>query len=60
MLAGARRPIVLVRRRPEAALAAAVAPANRYVGLMLPYTPIHHLLCERFGRADCADQRQCV
>ncbi len=49
VLAGVRRPIVLVRRHPEAALAAAVAPFNRYIGLMLPYTPIHHLLCERFG-----------
>lgn len=49
VLAGARRPIVLVRRRSDAALAQAVAPGNRYIGLMLPYTPIHHLLCERFG-----------
>ncbi|HYC21884.1 MAG TPA: carbamoyltransferase HypF [Candidatus Bathyarchaeia archaeon] len=45
LLGGARRPIVLVSRRADAPLAAAVAPGNRCVGLMLPYTPLHHLLC---------------
>jgi hydrogenase maturation protein HypF len=48
-LASARRPIVLVRRRPDAPLAGAVAPGNRSVGLMLPYTPLHHLLCRSVG-----------
>ena len=41
-------PIVLVRRRtdrPEAvALGDAVAPGNPLVGVMLPYSPLHHLL----------------
>ncbi|GAA4228135.1 carbamoyltransferase HypF [Actinomadura meridiana] len=44
LLSGARRPIVLARRRPGASLAGAVAPGNGSVGLMLPYTPLHHLL----------------
>ncbi|MGW3770061.1 carbamoyltransferase HypF [Actinomadura verrucosospora] len=44
LLTGPRRPIVLARRRPGAALADAVAPGNRSVGLLLPYTPLHHLL----------------
>ncbi|MDL4774326.1 carbamoyltransferase HypF [Actinomadura xylanilytica] len=44
LLTGPRRPIVLLRRRPGAALAGAVAPGDRTVGLMLPYTPLHHLL----------------
>ena len=48
-LSGARRPIVLVRRHPQAPLAAAVAPGNRFVGVMLPYTPLHHLLCAALG-----------
>jgi len=38
------RPIVLVLRRDGAGLADEVAPDNPYVGLMLPYTPLHHLL----------------
>jgi len=44
LLAGARRPIVLLRRRVEASLSAAIAPGNRHLGVMLPYTPLHHLL----------------
>lgn len=39
-----RRPIVLLPRKPGAAVAASVAPANRQLGLMLPYTPLHELL----------------
>ncbi len=52
LLAGGRRPIVLVRRRvpPDAPLAFAVAPGNRSLGLMLPYTPLHHLLARGLGR----------
>jgi hydrogenase maturation protein HypF len=38
------RPIVLVPRRERAGLAGEVAPDNPYLGLMLPYTPLHHLL----------------
>ncbi|HEY2853758.1 MAG TPA: carbamoyltransferase HypF [Gemmatimonadaceae bacterium] len=48
MLSGRERPIVLVRRRSDAAVAPAVAPRHRDLGLMLPYTPLHHLLL-----ADC-------
>ncbi len=44
VLASWRRPIVLLPRRPEAPVAPAVAPGNRSLGLMLPYTPLHHLL----------------
>jgi hydrogenase maturation protein HypF len=44
MLASPRRPIVLLARRPEAAVAGPVAPGNRSLGVMLPYTPLHHLL----------------
>ncbi len=41
------RPIVLLRRRPHnnaAPVAEAVAPGSPLLGLMLPYSPIHHLL----------------
>jgi hydrogenase maturation protein HypF len=41
-----RRPIVLLRKKPEPLVAAAVAPRNPFLGIMLPYTPLHHLLLE--------------
>ncbi len=47
LLAGIRRPIVLLPARPEPVarqLASAVAPGNPDLGVMLPYTPIHTLL----------------
>jgi hydrogenase maturation protein HypF len=50
LLASSRRPIVLLPRRPRAGVAAAVAPGNRQLGLMLPYTPLHHLLLAEVGR----------
>lgn len=44
------RPIVLVRRQMKSPLTNAVAPGLANVGLMLPYSPLHHLLLEAFGR----------
>ena len=44
LLASPQRPIVLVRRRPGTAVSARVAPDNPRLGLLLPYTPLHHLL----------------
>jgi hydrogenase maturation protein HypF len=44
LLASSRRPVVLLPRLPGSGLAEAVAPGNRQLGLMLPYTPLHHLL----------------
>jgi hydrogenase maturation protein HypF len=46
-LSGRRRPIVLLPKKAD--LADAVAPGNRRIGLMLPYTPLHHLLLEATG-----------
>ncbi|MGH4019473.1 MAG: carbamoyltransferase HypF [Pseudonocardiaceae bacterium] len=44
LLESRRRPIVLAPRHPDAPVAPEVAPGNRQLGLMLPYTPLHHLL----------------
>jgi len=44
LLSGAIRPVVLVPRREDAPVAAAVADGLDTLGLMLPYTPVHHLL----------------
>ncbi len=45
-LTSRRAPIVLVRRRREARIAPEVAPGNAHLGLLLPYTPVHHLLLD--------------
>jgi hydrogenase maturation protein HypF len=50
LLACSARPIVLVRRRATAPVADEVAPGCRDLGIMLPYTPLHHLLLEAVGR----------
>lgn len=44
VLSSPARPIVLLRRRPDAPVVDAVAPGSPLIGLMLPYSPIHHLL----------------
>jgi hydrogenase maturation protein HypF len=50
-LRDASRPIVLIPVHSAVPLAAAVAPGLDEVGLMLPYSPLHHLLMEDFGAA---------
>jgi len=44
LLTSPERPIVIVPKRPGNSIASEVAPRNRYFGVMLPYTPLHHLL----------------
>jgi hydrogenase maturation protein HypF len=51
LLRSRERPIVLLRRRPGAPVAESVAPGTPWLGLMLPYTPLHHLLVADAGRA---------
>jgi hydrogenase maturation protein HypF len=51
LLASRACPIVLTRRRMDAPLARSVAPDTPWIGVMLPYTPLHHLLLEGFGGA---------
>lgn len=48
LLTSHQKPIVLLKQRPQIALARSVAPRNSRLGLMLPYTPLHCLLLEPF------------
>lgn len=49
-LESAAAPIVLLEKRPDAAeLAEDVAPGLPWIGAMLPYTPLHHLLMRELG-----------
>lgn len=50
LLCSPQAPIVLARKRRDAVLADAVAPGNPYLGVMLPATPLHHLLVASLGR----------
>lgn len=49
LLCSSRRPIVLLRKRVPQRLADGVAPENPFLGVMLPYTPLHHLLLRAMG-----------
>jgi hydrogenase maturation protein HypF len=49
LLEGRERPVVLARRLPEADVAPGVAPGRRELGVMLPYSPLHHLLMAEVG-----------
>jgi len=44
LLTSVRRPVVLLQKKAGSNLSEAVSPNNRYVGVMLPYTPLHQLL----------------
>ena len=50
LLESAERPIVLLPLLPESSLAPSVAPGLSWVGVMTPYTPLHHLLLEAVRR----------
>ncbi len=49
LLTGRERPIVIARRRSDARVAASVAPRSPDLGVMLPYSPLHHLLLADVG-----------
>jgi hydrogenase maturation protein HypF len=50
LLASPSRPIVLLQRRADATVAPAVSPGQPTLGVMLPSTPLHHLLLAAVAR----------
>ncbi len=56
LLKSHRRPIVLLSRLPDCPVAPDVAPAYDTLGIMLPYTPLHHVLLHAFAENTNVDQ----
>ncbi|MGO9450415.1 MAG: carbamoyltransferase HypF [Candidatus Binataceae bacterium] len=50
LLMSPQAPIVLLRKRPGAQLAQAIAPGNDHLGVMIAYSPLHHLLVRDAAR----------
>ncbi|MBV9216822.1 MAG: carbamoyltransferase HypF [Acidobacteria bacterium] len=44
LLTSPEAPIVLLTAKKDAKISSRIAPGNPYLGVMLPYTPLHHLL----------------
>ncbi len=51
ILSSHQRPIVLLEKKKRSAVAESVAPSSKCHGVMLPYTPLHHLLMEGISSA---------
>ena len=50
LLTSQQCPIVLLRWRDDSEVVREVAPNNLYLGVMLPYTPLHHILLRDVDR----------
>ncbi|HUV52462.1 MAG TPA: carbamoyltransferase HypF, partial [Dehalococcoidia bacterium] len=49
LLHSAQCPILLLRRKEGSKISPSVAPNLKYLGVMLPYTPLHHILLRETG-----------
>jgi hydrogenase maturation protein HypF len=49
LLTSPQSPIVLMRWREDSSVSREVAPNLRFLGIMLPYTPLHHILLRDTG-----------
>jgi hydrogenase maturation protein HypF len=50
LLHSSQCPIVLLPWKDDSTVSRLVAPGNRYLGVMLPYTPLHHVLLREMAR----------
>ncbi len=50
LLRSPESPIVLLKKDAARAVAPSVAPGNPNLGVLLPYTPLHHILLHELGR----------
>ncbi|MEA5583142.1 carbamoyltransferase HypF [Nodularia harveyana UHCC-0300] len=66
LLVSSAAPIVLLQKNSECLIAPSVSPGLNYLGFMLPYTPLHHLILRRMNRpivltsGNIADEPQCI
>ena len=66
LLEGAAAPLVLLAANGRETLAPSVAPRQRHLGFMLPYTPLHHLLMAQIDApivltsGNAVDEPQCI
>ena len=49
LLTSPHSPIVLLKWKDSSSVSPAVAPNLKYLGVMLPYTPLHHVLLKETG-----------
>lgn len=49
LLLSSQAPIVLLRKQDQIGIAQNIVPDNPYLGVMLPYTPLHHLLLDELN-----------
>lgn len=66
LLQSAAAPIVILAAKHESRIAPSVAPGVNTLGVMLPNSPLHHLLLRRMGRpivltsGNLSDEPQCI
>ena len=62
LLKSVQRPIVLLAKRPDCPIAESVAPNNNYLGVMLPYTPLHYILLRKAesGKPECKEKKNLI
>ncbi len=56
LLSGPIRPIVVMPKKSPSPLAQGLAPDTDFLGIMLPYTPLHHILLHHYAKVCGRDQ----